>query len=425
MNYSFLPDLVALAMLVGVLLLVRRKHSQERSNAWLLGLFITLVEGIAHTFYSPQGVPNRYLHVIVIDCYLTAGMVFVWASSDQSIPRKLRLRFLALNTIPLLALGTPYGFNLRYEGAYMPAILAGAAIGVVSSLRLRRSWRGAALQLAGWTLCAVLISHGMYRNAVYWTLGCIYALTAGNFHRQLPARSTGKLAIVTGFSIWAFFFFAHPWVVNHPPFVDIASHLWNLQKSLISLGMIVVMLEEQASNNHYLAHHDELTGLPNRRMFAAHLSAALEEAARCEGRLALVVLDLDGFKAINDTRGHQAGDHVLREVATTLRKNIRSSDVVARMGGDEFIILADGLTGEHSARRFCDSISSALERPISFPTGDMRISASIGVALFPEDARDAIKLLRIADQRMYHRKKGPVAIRLAEPSFAALPPAGA
>ena len=84
MNYTFVPDLVALAMLIVILLLVRREHSEERANAWLLGLFITLVEGIAHTFYAPQGMPAAILHIVVIDSYMLAGMVFIWASSDSA-----------------------------------------------------------------------------------------------------------------------------------------------------------------------------------------------------------------------------------------------------------------------------------------------------------------------------------------------------
>lgn len=423
MNYSFLPDLFALTMLVVILLLVRKQHSGERSNAWLLGLFVTLVESVAHTFYSPTGMPGRILHVIVVDCYMIAGTVFIWAAGNRSLSRNSRLLFLALDSIPLLALTTTYGLNLRYGRAYIPAIVAGIVIGVSSSLGIRKSRRFAALHVIGWSLVALVLSFGLYRQATYWALACVYGIAAINFYRQLQKGSTGRLAIVTGFSIWALFLFAHPWVVGHPTIVDIASHMWNLQKSLISIGMILVMLEEQATSNAYLAHHDELTGLPNRRMFAARLSLALDEAARQKSSLALVVLDLDGFKIVNDTLGHLAGDQLLREVATTLRKNVRSTDVVARMGGDEFIIMANGLNGENSARRFCESIRSALASPILFQGQPMSVSASVGVALYPEDARDPIKLLRIADQRMYHRKKAPMSVRPIEPSMVALPPA--
>src|SRR5947209_2923631 len=109
MNYFFLPDLFALTMLVVILLLVRKQHSEERSNAWLLGLFITLVESVAHTFYSPTGIPARILHLIVVDCYMLAGAVFIWAAGNRGLSRNSRLLFLSLNSIPLLALTTTYG----------------------------------------------------------------------------------------------------------------------------------------------------------------------------------------------------------------------------------------------------------------------------------------------------------------------------
>jgi hypothetical protein len=92
MNYAFLPDLFALTILIVILLVLRQRHPQEQVNMWLLGLFFTLVEAVAHIFYSPNGLPSRALHVIVMNCYLLAGVVWVWASGDQS--RSLRDRLL-------------------------------------------------------------------------------------------------------------------------------------------------------------------------------------------------------------------------------------------------------------------------------------------------------------------------------------------
>ena len=88
MNIAFLPDLFALAILIVILAMVRRRHSDARADAWLLGLFFTLMEAMAHTFYAPQGMPTKVLHVIVLDCYLLAGLVFNWAAGDQRLPRR-------------------------------------------------------------------------------------------------------------------------------------------------------------------------------------------------------------------------------------------------------------------------------------------------------------------------------------------------
>jgi diguanylate cyclase (GGDEF)-like protein len=409
MNLAFLPDLSALAILIVILAMVRRRHSDARADAWLLGLSFTLIESIAHTFYAPQGVPNPVLHVIVLDCYLLAGLVFNWAAGDQQAGRTARLLYLGLNGLPLLALTSIYGLNLRVSGAYVPAIAFGLVAGVASSLILRRSWRNAALSVAGWIVIGVLAAHQDFRSAIYWSLGCVYATAALNFYRRLERGSTGKLAIVTGFSVWALFFFTHPWVMDHSAYhADIASHVWNMQKSLISIGMILIMLEQQLSNSEWLALHDELTGLPNRRLLASKLTLAIEHSDRRNSSLALVVLDLNDFKLINDSLGHVAGDQVLREVSATLRKSVRVTDTVARLGGDEFIIVATDMPNARAVERFTESIRLAIERPILINDQPMTVNASFGFAMYPNDAKDATKLLRLADQRMYFLKKRPV-----------------
>ncbi|MGD0799500.1 MAG: GGDEF domain-containing protein [Acidobacteriaceae bacterium] len=408
MNYAFLPDLSALAILIVILALVRRSHNEERANAWLLGLLFTLIEAVAHTFYASAGMPNKVLHVIVLDCYLLAGLVFLWAAGDPRIARSTRLLYLALNGLPLFLLETTYGLNLRFAHVYVPAIVLGLVLGVSSAIVLRRSWRYALLSLAGWAGIAAMVANGRFRPAVYWSLACVYAIAALGFYRRLERRSTGRLAIVTGFSIWSLCFLLHPWVVNYGSFADIASHVWNMQKSLISIGMILVMLEEQVSNNEWLALHDELTGLPNRRLFGSKLSFAIEHCNRRGTSLALVVLDLNGFKQINDSMGHVAGDQVLREVAGLLRKSVRATDTVARLGGDEFTIVATDMANEHTVERFVESIRIAVERPILVNGQAMSLTASMGSAMYPNDAKDSTKLMRVADQRMYFLKKRPV-----------------
>jgi len=409
MNFAFLPDLSALAILIVILAMVRRRHSDPRADAWLLGLSFTLIESVAHTFYAPQGMPNKVLHLIVLDCYVLAGLVFNWAAGNQQLTRNARLLDLSLNGAALLGLTSIYGWNIRVSSAYVPAIAIGLLVGVATSILLRRRWLYAALYAAGWTVLGVMVAQQHFRAAVYLSLACVYGIAAFNFQRRLESRSTGRFAIVIGFSIWALCFLVHPWIMDHYGVAaDLASHVWNMQKSLISIGMILVMLEEQVSNNEWLALHDELTGLPNRRLFAARLTHAIEHTDRRKGSLALVVLDLNDFKLINDSLGHVAGDQVLREISTILRKSIRATDTVARLGGDEFIIVATDMPNANAVERFTDSIRSAIERPIMVNDQPMTIGASFGFAMYPNDARDATRLLRLADQRMYFLKKRPV-----------------
>jgi diguanylate cyclase (GGDEF)-like protein len=178
-----------------------------------------------------------------------------------------------------------------------------------------------------------------------------------------------------------------------------------MQKSLISIGMILVMLEEQVSSNEWLALHDDLTGLPNRRLFADRMSSALQRAYRMNSQLAVVVVDLNGFKKINDTMGHHAGDQVLREVGANLRKSVRASDTLARLGGDEFIIVATDFAQGQCIDHFLEAIQDAIEEPLLIDGHPMIVTASLGFALYPRDGEDSIRLLKIADQRMYARKR--------------------
>lgn len=419
MNYSFLPDLSALAILVVILFLLHLRHPHEQTDIWILGLFLTLVEATAHTFYAPFGIPNHILHVIVMDCYLLAGLIFNWGAGDVSRPRRRRLTYIAVNAVPLSAMATIYGLNIRATWPYYPAIALGLVVGVASALYLRRNFAHALLFAAGWLIAGYLVYHGLLRFAVYWGIGCVYVIATANFYRRLPRNSTGRLAILTGFAIWSLCFLAHPWIVLSHDYATLASHVWNMQKSLISMGMILVMLEEQVLNNKWLALHDELTGLPNRRLFGDRLNCAIETCGRSQGRMALFLFDLNGFKNINDTLGHQAGDQVLREIASNLRENAHLFDSVARLGGDEFVLLASDLTMDRSLCSFEEMIRNAIEKPMLVENQPLIVTACLGIAVYPDDARDASKLLKVADERMYGvKRKAPAGALRAVPDLA-------
>lgn len=155
-----------------------------------------------------------------------------------------------------------------------------------------------------------------------------------------------------------------------------------------------------------MAQFDMLTGLPNRRMFLDRLSQAVAIAQRSEQRFALLFVDLDGFKRINDSYGHEAGDRVLKTVAARLAACIRISDTVGRIGGDEFTILLATLAHYEDAGQVADKILDALSRPISLPDGQQdTIGSSIGISVFPDDAQDGDSLLATADDAMYKVKR--------------------
>jgi diguanylate cyclase (GGDEF)-like protein len=157
----------------------------------------------------------------------------------------------------------------------------------------------------------------------------------------------------------------------------------------------------------FMAHHDPLTGLTNRALFYDRLETALRSANRNQSRLALLYLDLNEFKRINDTWGHEAGDEVLREVARRLENGTRQADTVGRMGGDEFtVLLTDIPDSSPVVEATVGKIRDILGAPINLAGQAFRITSGIGVALYPEDGETAQQLLIKADANMYLNKHG-------------------
>ena len=156
----------------------------------------------------------------------------------------------------------------------------------------------------------------------------------------------------------------------------------------------------------FLAEHDALTSLPNRRLFDALASAALKLARRNKASNAVLFLDIDGFKTVNDTLGHGAGDELLIQISARLSDCVREADVVARVGGDEFALLLSGDCGREDAKLVAQKIVNAIARPFLLEEGPADVGASVGIALFPEDAQKLDDLVRQADDAMYSAKKG-------------------
>lgn len=152
------------------------------------------------------------------------------------------------------------------------------------------------------------------------------------------------------------------------------------------------------------ARHDSLTGLPNRVVAEDRLEQAVARAERSQEQFAILCVDLDGFKAINDQLGHDAGDEILRAVSTRLRSQLRHSDTLARMGGDEFLVLLERCSTPSAARAVAESLIAALEAPFAVNSKQLRVSSSIGVGIFPAAGRNAAQLRRNADLAMYRAK---------------------
>lgn len=172
------------------------------------------------------------------------------------------------------------------------------------------------------------------------------------------------------------------------------------------VGVFNDVTSQQSSRRQlmHLAHHDALTGLPNRLLFGARAQHSLERCVREESRLAILFIDLDNFKPVNDLLGHKIGDRVLCEAATQLRTVLRGEDTVARFGGDEFIVLVERADSIQDAQRVAQKLLDVFPIQAKVGTVDIQISASIGISLYPENGRTVDELIDAADKAMYQAK---------------------
>ncbi|MGI2169879.1 transporter substrate-binding domain-containing protein [Shewanella sp. MF05960] len=186
---------------------------------------------------------------------------------------------------------------------------------------------------------------------------------------------------------------------------------------ILALIALVILMSNRRLNNEiekrikaednlkFMANHDNVTGLPNRNLLEDRLEQAVLTHHRDNQRFALLFIDLDGFKVVNDLHGHHVGDKLLHRVGVLLSKCARESDTVARFGGDEFVLLLNHIDSKGSARQVADNILLAFKKPIIIDGISVNISASIGIAVFADDADTALSLLKTADQLMYQAKK--------------------
>ncbi|TQV84376.1 diguanylate cyclase domain-containing protein [Aliikangiella coralliicola] len=184
--------------------------------------------------------------------------------------------------------------------------------------------------------------------------------------------------------------------------VGVFLDLWRLRSVL---EQEVKMRTEAEIRLQHLAHHDELTGLPNRRELMDAFAKEINRSVRFEKRMVVLMIDLDGFKQVNDDLGHEAGDFTLVKVAARVSKIIRQYDTFARIGGDEFVILMSDIEGVIDIKNKVEEIITEISKPILFDSKPINIGASIGIASFPEDGTSIDEILSHADDAMYAAKK--------------------
>ena len=180
----------------------------------------------------------------------------------------------------------------------------------------------------------------------------------------------------------------------------------------------ITLIKESQEKLDHMAHHDPLTALPNRLLFHDRLQHALLRAARDQEQLAVLFIDLDRFKNVNDTLGHHVGDELLQKVAGQLSARLREGDTLARLGGDEFIVLLEGIDGEYGATQVAEKLMTMFDQPFTVAGHELFVTCSVGISLYPDDALDLNMLIRNADVAMYQAKaRGRNGYRFYAPSM--------
>ena len=188
-------------------------------------------------------------------------------------------------------------------------------------------------------------------------------------------------------------------------YVDFAQKLSTAVSAALENARLYASVKKMDEEIRHLAYHDALTGLPNRRLFHSLLTHEVAQARRHNKKMALFFLDLDRFKDINDTLGHEAGDELLKEVAERLKATVRACDTIARIGGDEFNIILADIDHVEVIADIAEKIVECFRKTFTIDGHEFHISTSIGIGIFPDDSEDINTLLRYADIAMYHAKK--------------------
>jgi diguanylate cyclase (GGDEF)-like protein len=411
-DWSKLPDLSAVALLTCAFASVAKRGHTSVSRLWLTGWMLISLHFLAFMFMSAQGILGVLATDIGLASLSSAGLLFMWAAvpyrKAEPSSRNMIIALLGTCTLYVILIATdqtpPWALNL----AAMLVGLGPLAVAVTSLRKFKHVLRWVVVGLyLGLSVFLLLVQNrpgngaDLALNAVLFTVyfGCCVHVWY-NYRRA----TAGALITIVGFFGWASVFVFAPLADALLPKAQFESEVWNLPKYVVAVGMILLLLEDQIDHNRFLALHDELTGLPNRRLFLDRLALSLERARRSESKAALLVVDLDRFKQVNDTLGHHAGDLLLQKVSTIFSSRVRRSDTVARTGGDEFSLILEEPTNRSNANRVAQSLMELLREPMRVGEHFVQVGASIGVALFPDDAANLEALCIAADLRMYDYK---------------------
>ncbi len=417
MNFYGIPEFVSYSILLGISFVLIRQKSEIRLKYWLFGWLLILLHSAIFMLLE-QSFPYDVLGRATL---AMAGQAFIIAAYHQrpmpvGVPRLLRqIGLPGIPNVIFAAASTAYADLHPADQAYGPFYLL-IALGCACTTCLAATepaaspWQArlcAALAVLAYAIQAWSLHVYGITMSSQWLMCWTYFAVAFFFLKQAPRLTTGVLFTALSFILWGLVFPVYSLLMIYAPAVSdhIESLVWNLPKFLAAASMILVLLEERVLSVTHLATHDDLTGLPNRRLYMDRFNEAVARAARNRAGFAFLVIDLDRFKYVNDTLGHQAGDELLRIVSHRFRAVLRQTDTVARTGGDEFTALLEGVHSKDEAERISAAIRASLAASVTLDGRPYSPSASVGVALYPDDGRTQTELHAIADERMYTEKR--------------------
>ena len=409
MNFNTLPSLIALAILVLVFRAILRQATNERLHLWLTGWILVLVHFAAQFVDVGQGLWDRLASAVSLNSLEVASIAFLVSVSSAANSSRRKLVLAAVIGVPAIVFTDAVIWNITSRVFYY-AVIAVAVFGAV--LVIRNFYRKTTPYVVGLTVGCLGLSWAMAwavaRNkpdlGIIFLLAAFNFTVAGLFWRYFRRATVGVLTTVFGFVAWGSVFPIGTWLATYMPALQVESEVWNIPKYFVAVGMILLLLEDQVRKSEHLAYHDELTGLPNRRLLEDRLQQALAHADRKGNKVAVLLLDLDHFKQVNDTFGHRIGDLTLQQVVTRLSSRMRVSDTLARSGGDEFTIISDVVDAE-GAQILVSNLEMAFAIPFKIEGKLIHTGLSIGLALYPDDGRTPDHLYAAADEAMYVSKR--------------------
>ena len=338
---------------------------------------------------------------ILVDKTLLAFYVLAWLGIPLFVWRSLASGWRPINllTVALVVAGMiffHFGKNVSTDikGSVLVAIFFGLAIPGLLSVGVLSN---GLLLIATGCMCASLVFS--MRISLLISAGSLIflSLVGIGFVSGTLQLHTDANVFATSSATWLTAVF-----VNFLTVLILISRIASFSSSLQSL---LVEVEQQRDVIAHQANHDQLTDLPTLRLAKDRLDMAIKNASRKGSKVALLFIDLDGFKQANDSFGHDAGDRVLQEVARHITASIRAGDTACRIGGDEFLVILGDLADQRSAALVAQKIIDAVNRPISFEGHQVRVGCSIGIGVYPDHASDGKGLRVAADTAMYSVKR--------------------